>query len=67
MEEQKTLDFEKKQIPPATIKFTIPEYVDKNTGETFERTIQVSSKKAYAIFKKTMEKFTPDSEGRLPK
>lgn len=40
----------------ATITFEIPAYKDKNTGETFKRVLKMPTKKAYAIFKKLIQK-----------
>jgi hypothetical protein len=41
----------------ATIIFEIPAYKDKDTGQSFKRTVKCPTKKAYAIYKKTIERF----------
>jgi hypothetical protein len=41
----------------AKITFEIPAYKDKETGESFKRIVEVPTKKAYAIYKRTIQKF----------
>jgi hypothetical protein len=44
----------------ATIIFRIPAYKDKTTNMAFERIVKVPTKKAYAIYCKTIRKYEPD-------
>jgi hypothetical protein len=55
---------ENQEIKPqeATITFDIPAYVDRKSLEPFHRVLKVSTKKAYAIYKKTLEKFEIDKK-----
>ena len=46
----------------ATITFEIPAYVDKNSNLPFKRIVKCQTKKAYAIYKKTIQKFEPETQ-----
>jgi hypothetical protein len=46
----------------ATIIFEIPAYKDKDTGQSFKRTIRCPTKKAYAIYKRAVERFTVEKD-----
>lgn len=44
----------------ATITFDIPAYKDKTSNLPFKRVVKCPTKKAYAIYCKTVEKYVPD-------
>lgn len=55
--ESKQLDkFVEAEPMEATITFEIPAYKDKMTGESFKRVLKVPTKKAYAVFKRLVNR-----------
>lgn len=55
--ESKQLDkFVEAEPMEATITFDIPAYKDKVSGDSFKRVLKVPTKKAYAVFKRLVNK-----------
>lgn len=46
----------------AKITFEIPAYLDQKTNQPFKRIVEVPTKKCYAIYMKTIQKFEKQAE-----